>query len=47
MAAIAGAVAGVMRPDASVMARPIDQRHSAAQLVRGHVVEQYGVDAED
>ena len=44
VAAIAGAVSRVIRPEASVIARPSTICHRAAQRVRVHVVEQYRVD---
>ncbi len=45
-AAIAGAVSGRMRPDASVIARPSDHVDRLAQHVGSHVVQQHRVDAE-
>ena len=45
VAAMAGAVAGVMRPEASVMARPATIA-TASRSGRAHVVEQHGVDAD-
>ena len=40
VAAIAGAVATVTRPEASVMARLFTRRTASAESVRAHVVEQ-------
>ena len=45
-AAMAGAVSRVMRPEASVTARPSTIATARRKVVRVHIVEQHGVDAD-